>query len=196
VTVDFFLIFFFFFFLSFSDVFRPPAHGDWLSTLVGSGVQIFLMTMFTLIFAVLGFLSPANRGGLMTALLLIFVFMGMFAGYWSTRLFKMFKYTDLKTHTIRTALFFPGVIFGIFFILNLLVWGEKSSGAVPFGTLVALLVLWLVVSGSLTWLGKQTIHVYFSDVFFVLYCIVQLNIAFYCFFIRVLLVFVFLLMFV
>ena len=27
-------------------------------------------------FAVLGFLSPANRGGLMTAMLLLYVFMG------------------------------------------------------------------------------------------------------------------------
>lgn len=34
------------------------------------------MTILTLIFAVLGFLSPANRGGLLTALLLIYVFMG------------------------------------------------------------------------------------------------------------------------
>jgi len=61
------------------DVFRTPAHGGFLSILVGTGVQIFAMTLLTLIFAVLGFLSPANRGGLMTALLLLFVFMGVFA---------------------------------------------------------------------------------------------------------------------
>ena len=38
-----------------------------------------------------GFLSPANRGGLMTAMLLLFVFMGAFAGYSSARLYKHFK---------------------------------------------------------------------------------------------------------
>jgi transmembrane 9 superfamily member 2/4 len=58
------------------EVFRPPECGSLFAVLVGSGTQIFLMTMITLIFAVLGFLSPANRGGLMTALLLLFVFMG------------------------------------------------------------------------------------------------------------------------
>lgn len=49
------------------------------------------MAVVTMIFAVLGFLSPANRGGLMTAVLLLFVFMGVFAGYSSARLYKLFK---------------------------------------------------------------------------------------------------------
>ena len=44
-----------------------------------------------MVFAVLGFLSPANRGGLMTAMLLLFVFMGIFGGYSAGRLYKTFK---------------------------------------------------------------------------------------------------------
>ncbi len=48
-------------------------------------------TLVTMVFATLGFLSPANRGGLMTAVLLLFVFMGCFAGYSSARLYKAFK---------------------------------------------------------------------------------------------------------
>jgi hypothetical protein len=47
----------------------------------------------TLVFAVLGFLSPANRGGLMTAMLLLFALMGLFAGHAASRLFKMFQVT-------------------------------------------------------------------------------------------------------
>lgn len=39
-----------------------------------------------------------------------------------------------------------GVSFVVFFILNLLIWGQKSSGAVPFGTLFALCVLWFGIS--------------------------------------------------
>lgn len=73
------------------DVFRPPAGGSWLAVLVGTGVQLFGMTLVTMVFATLGFLSPANRGGLMTAVLLLFVFMGCFAGYFSARLYKSFK---------------------------------------------------------------------------------------------------------
>src|SRR4051812_2527984 len=47
-----------------------------LSVLVGSGVQVLGMVIVTMIFAVLGFLSPANRGGLMTAGVILFVVMG------------------------------------------------------------------------------------------------------------------------
>jgi hypothetical protein len=49
------------------------------------------MAVITMVFAVLGFLSPANRGGLMTAMLLLFVFMGVPAGYASAFLHKTLK---------------------------------------------------------------------------------------------------------
>ena len=47
------------------------------------------MAFLVVVFALLGFLSPANRGGLSTALLLLFVFMGSFSGYVSARLYKV-----------------------------------------------------------------------------------------------------------
>ena len=73
------------------DVFRPPAKAGLLAAYVGTGSQLLAMTVVTMIFAVLGFLSPANRGGLMTAMLLLFAFMGIVAGYTSARLYKSFK---------------------------------------------------------------------------------------------------------
>jgi len=82
------------------------------------------------------------------------VFMGMLAGYYSTRVYKMFGLVEWKRNTLHTALFFPGLVFCIFFVLNLLVWGEKSSGAVPFNTLLSLLVLWFGISVPLVYLGS------------------------------------------
>ena len=73
------------------DVFRPPANASLLATYVGTGIQILGMSLVTMLFALLGFLSPANRGGLMTAMLMMFVFMGLFAGYFAARLYKSFK---------------------------------------------------------------------------------------------------------
>eukprot|EP00741_Cyanophora_paradoxa_P004796 tig00000829_g4654.t1 len=136
------------------DVFRPPTHAGLLAAYVGTGVQVFGMTLITMIFAVLGFLSPANRGGLMTALLLLFVFMGAFAGYWSSRLYKMFKGTAWKRNTLMTAFMFPGIIFALFFFLNLLVWGERSAGAVPFWSMFALIFLWFGISVPLVFIGS------------------------------------------
>lgn len=62
------------------DVFRPPQHAMLLSVLLGSGVQVTFMTLITLFFACLGFLSPANRGSLMTCALVLFVCLGTPAG--------------------------------------------------------------------------------------------------------------------
>eukprot|EP00270_Netrium_digitus_P001486 TRINITY_DN1161_c0_g1_i1.p1 TRINITY_DN1161_c0_g1~~TRINITY_DN1161_c0_g1_i1.p1 ORF type:complete len:658 (+),score=199.18 TRINITY_DN1161_c0_g1_i1:265-1974(+) len=136
------------------DVFRPPEYFGLLCVYAGTGVQFFLMTVVTMIFALFGFLSPANRGGLMTAMLLLWVFMGIFAGYSSARLFKMFKGTEWKLNTMKTAFLFPCAVFIIFFILNGLIWEEKSSGAVPFGTMFALVCLWFGISVPLVFIGS------------------------------------------
>ncbi|KAL3535105.1 hypothetical protein ACH5RR_003566 [Cinchona calisaya] len=136
------------------DVFRPPTNSDMLCVYVGTGVQFFGMILVTMIFALLGFLSPSNRGGLMTAMLLLWVFMGLFAGYASTRLYKMFKGTEWKRIALRTSFMFPGIVFVIFFVLNALIWGEKSSGAVPFGTMFALVFLWFGISVPLVFVGS------------------------------------------
>merc|ERR1719272_2098227 len=52
-----------------------------------------------------------------------------------------------------TALLFPGGTFVIFFILNLLIWGQASAGSVPFVTMFALIVLWFGISVPLVFLG-------------------------------------------
>ena len=136
------------------DVFRPPSHFGMLCVHAGSGVQIIVMAMVTLVFACLGFLSPANRGGLMTALVMLFVFSGSFAGYFSARLYKYFKGTEWKTNTLLTAFLTPGVIFVIFSVLNTMLWAKQSSGAIPFGTFVAIIFLWFGISIPLVFLGS------------------------------------------
>ncbi|KAK4410509.1 Transmembrane 9 superfamily member 7 [Sesamum angolense] len=90
----------------------------------------------------------------MTAMVLLWVFMGLFAGYSSARLYKMFKGTEWKRNTLKTAFMFPGILFAVFFVLNALIWGEKSSGAVPFGTMFALVCLWFGISVPLVFIGS------------------------------------------
>jgi transmembrane 9 superfamily protein 2/4 len=136
------------------DVFRPPPMAGALACAAGTGVQLLGMASVTMCFAVLGFLSPANRGGLMTAMLLLFVLMGVAAGYSSARLYKSFGLVKWRQMTLQTALAYPGFCFLIFFVLNLLIWGQRSSGAVPFGTLIALAALWFGISVPLVFVGS------------------------------------------
>ena len=68
-------------------------------------------------------------------------------------MYKGFKGVEWRLTTLKTALMFPGIIATIFFTLNLFIWGEKSSGAVPWTTLAALLLMWFCVSVPLVFLG-------------------------------------------
>jgi len=135
------------------DVFRPPRKGMLLSIFLGSGVQIFFMGLITLVFACLGFLSPANRGALMTCVMVLYVCLGTPGGYISARIYKMFGGEKWKSNVLLNAFLCPGIVFGIFFLLNLILWGKHSSAAVPFSTLIALLALWFCISVPLTFVG-------------------------------------------
>jgi transmembrane 9 superfamily protein 2/4 len=129
------------------DVFRPPATAPMLfSVLIGTGMQLGLMITATLAFSFMGLLSPTNRGSLVTGLIFLYVVMGAFAGYYSSMTYKMFRGTEWKNNVLMTAFLFPSIVFGVFFILNIILWAEGSSGAVPFGTLFVLLFLWFCVS--------------------------------------------------
>merc|ERR1719229_1792816 len=86
--------------------------------------------------------------------MLLFTFMGVFAGYTASRFYKVFNGADWKQVTLMTAFLYPGIFFGIFFVLNLFIWGQKSSGAVPFTTMFALLCLWFGISVPLVFLGS------------------------------------------
>eukprot|EP01065_Artemidia_motanka_P036628 TRINITY_DN445_c0_g1_i3.p2 TRINITY_DN445_c0_g1~~TRINITY_DN445_c0_g1_i3.p2 ORF type:complete len:638 (+),score=193.19 TRINITY_DN445_c0_g1_i3:94-2007(+) len=135
-----------------SDVFRAPPHPAMLAVYVGTGAQLLGMTLCTLIFALFGFLSPANRGALLSALIFLFVLLGSYAGFTASRLLKFFELRNWK-YIFMTGLWFPGHMFGTWFLLNLMMWANGSASAVPFTTILTLMALWLGVSLVLVLLG-------------------------------------------
>ncbi|KHN80420.1 Transmembrane 9 superfamily member 4 [Toxocara canis] len=135
------------------DVFRPPPNAMLLVNFVGTGIQLVGMVAVTVFFAMLGMLSPASRGSLMSAAIFLYCFMGLIAGYHAGRLYKTFKGGQPKRCAMQTALLFPSVILGVGFVLNFFLIGKHSSGAVPFTTMIALLLLWFGIDLPLVFLG-------------------------------------------
>ncbi|XP_051915738.1 transmembrane 9 superfamily member 4 isoform X2 [Hippocampus zosterae] len=135
------------------DVFRPPQYPMILSSLLGSGIQLFCMILIVIFVAMLGMLSPSSRGALMTTACFLFMFMGVFGGYFAGRLYRTLKGHRWRKGAFCTATLYPAVVFGICFILNCFIWGEHSSGAVPFTTMLALLCMWFGISMPLVYLG-------------------------------------------
>src|SRR5690606_467158 len=120
------------------DVFREPSNPGLFAAYIGTGCQLLGMFVITLLFALQGLLSPSNRGALLTAILLIYVFLGSFAGYVTARLAKMFRRQNWGA-IFLTGLLFPGQCFLVFFVVNLAMWGQGAANAVPFMSLLSLM---------------------------------------------------------
>ncbi|EWC46106.1 hypothetical protein DRE_04680 [Drechslerella stenobrocha 248] len=136
------------------DVFRPPKNPMLLSIFLGSGAQIFFMTGVTILFALLGFLSPSGRGSLATAMIIFYTLLGFVGGYTSARVYKSFGGESWKKNILFTPIFIPGVVFSTFFFLNFFLIWKGSSGAVPLWTMIALICIWFVISLPLSFAGS------------------------------------------
>ena len=138
------------------DVFRAPSNPSLLCVMVGDGVQILGMSIVTILFAALGFMSPASRGTLITGMLFFYMILGIAAGYVSVRMWRTIGFGDQKgwvSIAWKTACFFPGISFLILTTLNFLLWGSHSTGAIPFSLFVILILLWFSISVPLTLVG-------------------------------------------
>lgn len=137
------------------DVFREPTSSKLLCVMIGDGVQILGMAIVTIFFAAFGFMSPASRGMLLTGMIVLYMLLGIVAGYAAVRLWRTIKGTSEGWRSVSwsTACFFPGIVFIVLTVLNFMLWARNSTGALPISLFFGLLSLWFCVSVPLTLLG-------------------------------------------
>lgn len=135
-----------------ADVFRPPTHAPLLASLIGNGAQIAAMFVMVMTLAMLGLLSPAARGMLLSAMILVYVFMSFVGGYTCGRFLQYWDVKEWK-HVFVCAVSFPGTVTVFYFVSDIINAAHHASDAVPFMTLVTILALWLCMAIPLTVLG-------------------------------------------
>ena len=111
------------------------------------------MTIFFMIFATIGLVSPQYRGTIISTLYFFFIILSNVSGYYSARIYKMFQGTDWLVCAMLTSMLYPSIIFSIFLIINFANWFESSSATVPFPTILILLLIYCVLSIPNVWLG-------------------------------------------
>ncbi|KAJ2918522.1 hypothetical protein MD484_g1852, partial [Candolleomyces efflorescens] len=136
------------------EVFRTPRNPLILSVLVGNGAQLCSMVGVTLVFALLGFLSPSNRGSLATVMMVCWSLFGAIGGYFSARVYASVGGQNRRKNAFLTATILPTLVFIIVFLLNFFLLTAGSSGAVPFGTMVIIILLWFGISAPLSAIGS------------------------------------------
>ena len=140
------------------------------------------------VFALLGFLSPSNRGALTTVMVILYVLFGFIGGFVSAQSYKTLGGENWQFNIILTPLLVPGyhspshtripanslspfrfsthhffcvgqsnlhsIVFGTFIFLNFFLIAAHSSGAVPLGTMFAMLIIWFLISVPLSIAGS------------------------------------------
>ncbi|KAG4941928.1 hypothetical protein JHK87_045799 [Glycine soja] len=76
------------------DVFRFPKFKSLFAAALGSGTQLFTLTVFIFILALVGVFYPYNRGALFTALVVIYALTSGIAGYTATSFYCQLEGTN------------------------------------------------------------------------------------------------------
>jgi transmembrane 9 superfamily protein 2/4 len=137
------------------EIFRKPEKTSLFCAIIGTGVQIVLVLLFSLSFACMGFLIPEYREFFMIGTFCLYLLLGFAAGFTSARLYQMFELTSWAKNLVLCASLFPGTSFLIFSVINLCALYEGSSGAIPFKDLMIVSFLFWSLLLCLVFLGGK-----------------------------------------
>ncbi|KAL0381156.1 UNVERIFIED_CONTAM: Transmembrane 9 superfamily member 2 [Sesamum angustifolium] len=135
------------------DVFRYPRHKSLFAAALGSGTQLFALTIFIFVLALVGVFYPYNRGALFTALVVIYSLTSGIAGYASAAFYCQLEGTNWVRNLLLTGSLFCGPLFLAFCFLNTVAIAYHATAALPFGTIVVIFLIWALVTSPLLLLG-------------------------------------------
>uniref|UniRef100_A0A2N9EI93 Transmembrane 9 superfamily member n=1 Tax=Fagus sylvatica TaxID=28930 RepID=A0A2N9EI93_FAGSY len=135
------------------DVFRYPNHKSLFAVVLGSGTQLFTLTILILILGLVGVFYPCNRGNLLTALVVIYAITSGIAGYTSTFFYCQLEGENWARNLLLTGCLSCGPLLFTFCSLNTVAIAYKATAALPFGTILLIVVLWIFVAFPLLVLG-------------------------------------------
>ena len=137
------------------DVFRPPAVNVLLlSSMLGTGTQLFLMIAATLFFGLFGFMNPEQRANILNIGILFFCFMGLPGGYIAALFYRFWGGNSWIKVSLFTSIIFPGTLICGYIIVNIILTIEKSNAAVHFYDIVSLFILWIFCTFPLILIGS------------------------------------------
>jgi len=136
-----------------ADVFRAPPLANLFAALIGTGSQVFAMSLCIFTLALVGMFYPYNRGTLLTACVVFYSLTAGIAGYVSASLYRKLGGTNWANNILLTVCVFCGPLLVAFSYLNTVAIFYRSTAALPFGTIVIILVIWALITLPLTVVG-------------------------------------------
>ena len=137
------------------DVFRHPSGRQAMlfSAGIGAGAQLLLMVAMLLVLALMGMFVPTKRGAVATAVIVLYALTSCVGGYLAARLYRQLGGTNWVWNIVLANVMFPGPLFALFCFLNSVAVGHGSTAALPFGTILVVFALFLLVAFPLGVVG-------------------------------------------
>uniref|UniRef100_A0A7N0UJG7 Transmembrane 9 superfamily member n=1 Tax=Kalanchoe fedtschenkoi TaxID=63787 RepID=A0A7N0UJG7_KALFE len=127
------------------DVFGYPKYKSFFAAALGSGTQLFTLdTEYYL-------LSSLFSGALFISLVVIYALTSGIAGYTTTSFYLQLEGTNWEL--LLTGCLFCGPLFLTFCFLNTVAIAYNATAALPFGTIVVIVLIWTLVTAPLLVLG-------------------------------------------
>ncbi|CEP16690.1 hypothetical protein [Parasitella parasitica] len=135
------------------DVFRRPIYGGLLTPVMGTGIQLLVVAVGLIVCLQLDWYHPAQPGSLTRWFTFLFTLGSIPAGYWSAKVYKVFRGKSWMLNSLLTSFVVPSIFVIILFITSTLNWSLQSSLAISFFGWTSLVSIWLFILAPLTLIG-------------------------------------------
>jgi len=125
------------------------------SALIGTGTQMLILSL-SVIFLSIGFYHnhpTYKRGSIVTYFVLCYGFTAVVGGFVSGHYYSSNGGKNWIRCMLLTTGIFPGTVYGVGFLLNFIGVGYHSLAAIPFSTMLVVVLLWLILTFPLTFVG-------------------------------------------
>jgi len=134
------------------DVFRPPPQLSLFCALVGTGSQIATMVFVMILFATATTLYM-GRGAILVSFIVCYSVTSLVAGFTSGSLYSRSHGRAWIPTMLYAGSIYPVCCFAIMLMLNIVALMYHSLAAIPFTSILSVMLIWLFVSLPLTVLG-------------------------------------------
>lgn len=147
-----------------SEVSKKPSFPLVLSTLVASGIQLIIATIGIILCVIIKSQFDHNKanggefsnsqGAFSSLALSCFVLSGIIPSFFGTMLYKIFTNVELNLpFSSKTSIqlsvvfsgFLPMLVLSVMLFFNFFVFAKESSNALPFGSILVLLILFFLI---------------------------------------------------
>ncbi|XP_048234492.1 transmembrane 9 superfamily member 5 isoform X2 [Ricinus communis] len=135
------------------DVFRYPQDMSLFSAVLGVGTQLLTVVCFLFVLAFIGVLYPYNRGALCNSFVFVYSLTSVVGGYTASSFHNKFAETGWKRGVLLTGILYLGPLFVILSILNIIAMSYGATAAIPFGTIVVILLIHIFLTAPLLAFG-------------------------------------------